>query len=258
LKKPSDPKKGGGMKGRRSLALSFPVALALCAFSAAPAPASETDPSMGVRITSDFTSDGSGTVSVEIALSQEFMALIKSFSVKDDAYTCQTFFESAYDDWKTTEKDSDGALICTAETAFEDLDAYKHLVVGDFSGASFTRLEIDGGHLYYDLMPHMAGSSILGEMESGSGFDVEAYWILKMPGEIVDTNADEKVGQTLTWNILEMNAAAHIRAESKIGGGGVLGLDPALTILGVIGLLGCCCLVILIAGGAAFFFLRRK
>jgi hypothetical protein len=246
------------MKKRILFTVLALVSLLLCAFSAAPAPASETDPSMGVRITSDFSSDGSGTLSMEIALSQEFMALVKSFSANDDAYSCQTFFESAYDDWELTEKNSDGALICTAETAFEDLDAYKHLVVGDFSGAAFTRLEIDGGHLYYDLMPHMAGSSVLGELESGAGFDVEAYWILKMPGEIVDTNADEKVGQTLTWNILEMNAASHIRAESKTGGGGVLGLDPTLTILAVIGLLGCCCLVILIAGGAAFFFLRRK
>jgi hypothetical protein len=246
------------MKNRILFTALALVSLLVCAFSAAPAPASDADPSMGVRITSDFSSDGSGTTSVEITLSQEFMSLIKTFSANDDAYTCRTFFESAYDDWETTEKDSDGALICTAETAFEDLDAYKRLVVGGFSSASFTRLEIDGGHLYYDLTPNMAGSSVLGELESGSGFDVEAYWILKMPGEIVDTNADEKVGQTLTWNILEMNAASHIRAECKTGGGGVLGLDPALPILSVIGLLGCCCLVLLIAGGAAFFFLRRK
>ncbi|MGB7540177.1 MAG: hypothetical protein WBM17_16675 [Anaerolineales bacterium] len=234
------------------------VSILLCAFTIAPAPRPAADPSMAVRFTTDFSSDGSGKLSFELELSREMMALLKSAPGFDEENTCATFFESAYDDWEISEKNLDGALTCAAETAFKDLDEYETLVEGDLGGAEFTRLEIDGGHLYYDLMPKVAGSSIFGELESGAGFDIEANWILNMPGEVVDTNADEKSGQTLTWNLLEMNASSHIRAESKTGGSGLLGLDPTLTILAVIGLLGCCCLVILIAGGAAFFFLRRK
>jgi len=230
----------------------------LSAFSAAPAPAAKADPSMSVRFITDFTSDGSGSLSFELELSKEMMALMKAAPGFDSDNACKTFFESSYDDWELTEKENDGALTCTVATTFADLDEYETVVVGEYGSASFTRLEISGGHLYYDLMPSLAGSSAFGELESGMGFDLEAHWILNMPGEVVDSNADEKSGQTLTWNILEMNASSHIRAESKTGGGGLLGLDPTLTILAVIGLLGCCCFVILIAGGAAFFFLRRK
>jgi hypothetical protein len=238
--------------------LRFPliavISILLCAFSVAPAPASEAVPSMGVRITSDFTSDGSGKLSFEMSLSQEFMTLMKSFSGGDNAASCDTFFESSYDDWEMTEKDSDGALICTAETTFEDLDEYESIVQKEFSNASFSRLEIDGGRFYYDLMPNMAGSAVFGEMEGQLGFDMEMFWILKMPGEVVDSNATEKSGQTLTWDILELNASSHIRAESKTGGG----LDPTLAILAVIGLLCCCGLIVVIAAVVVFFVLRKR
>jgi len=254
FEKTSDPKKGGGMKGKRSLALLFPVALALCAFGPAPAPAAVEDPSIGVRIVSDFNADGSGKLSFEIELSQAFMALMKSFGGSDADYTCDTFYESSYDEWEMTEATRDGALVCTALTSFEDLDGYESLILGDFSEASFTRLEIKGGRFYYDLNPQIAGASAFGELEEGMGFDIEVLWILKMPGEVVDSNADEASGQTLTWNVLDMNSSTHIRAESKTGGG----LDPTLTILAVLGLLCCCGLVVAIAGVVLFLVLRRK
>ena len=234
-----------------ALALS---SLLLSAFSAAPAPAAEEDPSMGIQIVSDFNSDGSGKLSFEIELSQEFMTLMKSFGGDDADFTCETFFESSYDEWNMTETNRDGALVCTAETSFEDLDEYENLVLGDFSDASFTRLEIKDSRFYYDLNPKMAGSSAFGELDEGMGFDVEVYWILKMPGEVVDSNADETNGQTLTWNVLEMNSSAHIRAESKTGGA----VDPTLTILAVLGLLCCCGLVVVIAAVVLFLILRKK
>jgi hypothetical protein len=230
------------------------ASILLSAFSAAPAPAAMEDPSMGVRIVSDFNSDGSGKLSFEIELSQEFMALMKSFGGSDADFTCDTLYTSSYDEWEMTEANRDGALICTALTSFEDLDGYESLIIGDFRDVSFTRLEIEGGRFYYDLNPKMAGVSIFGEVEEGMGFDVEVLWVLKMPGEVVDSNADEASGQTLTWNVLDMNSSAHIRAESKIGGS----LDPTLMILAVLGLLCCCGLVVAIAGVVLFLVLRRK
>ena len=212
---------------------------------------------MAVRIVTDFKSDGSGGLSFEVELSKEMMALLKSAPGFDSSSGCKTFFQSTYDKWEMSEKENDGALTCTASATFTDLDEYKTLVVGEYGSASFTRLEITGGHLYYDLIPGIAGSSLLGEAGSAAGFDVTASWILNMPGEIVDSNASETSGQTLTWNLLEMNASSHIRAESKTGGG-ALGLDPTVMTLAVIGLLGCCCLILLIAAVAAFFILRKR
>jgi hypothetical protein len=75
-----------------------------------------------------------------------------------------------------------------------------------------------------------------------------------MPGEVVDSNSDEKSGQTLTWNLLGLNSAAHIQAESKTGGS----LDPTLMILAVLGLLLCCGLVVVIAAVVGFLVLRKK
>jgi hypothetical protein len=229
----------------------------LSAFSIAPSPAVKADPSMAVRFITDFKSDGSGELSFEMELSKEMMALLKSAPGFDSGSGCETFFQSTYDQWEMSEKESDGALTCTASAAFTDLDDYKTLVVGEYGNASFTRLEITGGHLYYDLIPGLAGSSLLGEAQNAAGFDVTASWILNMPGEIVDSNASETSGQTLTWDLLKINSTSHIRAESKIGGG-ALGLDPTLTALAVIGLLGCCCLILLIAAVVLFFVLRKR
>ncbi len=229
----------------------------LSAFSVAPLPASEVNPSMAVRFITDFKSDGSGGISFEMELSKEMMALLKSAPGFDSSSGCKTFFQSTYDKWEMSEKESDGALTCTASTTFADLDEYKTLVVGEYGSASFTRLEITGGHLYYDLIPDIAGSSLLGEAQGAAGIDVVASWILNMPGEIVDSNASETSGQTLTWDILKMNSASHIRAESKTGGE-ALGLDPTLTVFLVIGLLGCCCLIILIGAVVVFLVLRKR
>ncbi len=229
----------------------------LSAFTVAPAPASRANSSMAVRFITDFKSDGSGGLSFEMELSKEFMALMKTYATGDNAFSCNTFFQSSYDNWEMSEKESDGALTCTAATTFADLDEYKTLVVGEYGSASFTRLEITGGHLYYDLIPDISGSSLFGEGQSMTVIDVTASWILNMPGEIVDSNASETSGQTLTWNLLELNSASHIRAESKTGGG-ALGLDPTLTVIAVIGLLGCCCLILLIGAVVLFFVLRKK
>jgi hypothetical protein len=229
----------------------------LSAFSAVPSPAEKTNPSMAVRFITDFKSDGSGGLSFEMELSKEMMALLKSAPGFDSSSGCKTFFQSTYDKWEMSEKENDGALTCTASATFTDLDEYKTLVVGEYGSASFTRLEITGGHLYYDLVPDVAGSSLLGEAQGAGGIDVSASWILNMPGEIVDSNASETSGQTLTWDLLKFNSTSHIRAESKTGGG-ALGLDPTLTALAVIGLLGCCCLIILIAAVVIFFVVRKR
>jgi hypothetical protein len=226
----------------------------LCGFSIPPASAGEADASMTFTVTSSFNSDGSGDISVAVALSQGLMAMLKSYPGFDEDTICDSFAESGYDNWEGSEQKTDGAVTCLEENPFADLEAYEDLITGDLSGGSFTRLEIEDGRLYYDLMPNIGGSSVFSEMGQGLGFDIEAYWVLKMPGEVMDSNSDENSGQTLTWNLLEMNSAAHIRAESKTGGG----MDPTLIILGIIGLLLCCGLVVVVAAVIVFIVLRKK
>ncbi len=46
---------------------------------------------------------------------------------------------------------------------------------------------------------------------------------------------------------------------TPLAGGSVApGLDPTLTVIPVIGLLGCCCLILLIAAVVIFLVLRKK
>jgi hypothetical protein len=237
------------------LALS---SILLCAFAASPAPGRLENASMTIRFITNFGEEGSGSLSYELELSKELMIVMKTLSDVEPDAICDTIFEYAYEDWERTQQETDGALTCEAHNTFADLDELESLIEGDFGGATFSRLEIADGHLYYDLAPHVQGSTFEGAFGNEINVDVMAYWILKMPGEVVDSNADTASGKTLTWDLLKLNSSSHIRAESKLGGSGFLGLDPALTILGGIGLMGCCCVALLIAGGALFFFLRRK
>jgi hypothetical protein len=151
-------------------------------------------------------------------------------------------------EWKQ-EDQSGGGAVCLSHQTFADLNELRSLT-GEFSGATFERLEITGGHFYYNLVSNSDNETALGPM---SPITVAAYWVLKVPGEVVSTNAGKTDGLVLTWDMTKAGAGSHFSAESKLGGG----LDPALIIAGIV-LLMCCCLVILIAGAAAFFFLRRK
>jgi hypothetical protein len=106
----------------------------LCGFSIPPAPAGEGDASITFTVTSAFSTDGSGDMSVEVALSQGMIIMLKSYPGFNEDTICASFMESSYDDWEGSEQKTDGAVTCIEETAFADLEAYKDLVTGDVSG----------------------------------------------------------------------------------------------------------------------------
>ncbi len=245
------------MKKQLLFPLLVAFSLLLCAFTVSPAPGSDEKPSMNVEMTTVIASDGSGTLEYKVTLSKEMMALLKSTPGFEETGMCDSLFQYAYSGWEQSEKNVDGALSCSAENKFADLVELKSLIESDFSGSSFERLEIKSGTLYYDLAPNISGSDYSSEYGTDLPFDISATWILKVPGDVVSTNADKTSGQTLTWDLMSLTTSSHIRAECKLGGG-AFGSDSTLIVVGVILLMGCCCVVVLIAGGAAFFFLRRK
>jgi hypothetical protein len=240
----------------------LPVLLAalsflLCAFTVSAAPGTDQKSTLSVDITTSVKPDGSGTMEYKVNLSKDLIALLKSYPGFATEGLCASFFEVLSSDWDQSERESDGAITCWADTTFEELKALEGLVKTFSSGAHFTRLEIAGGHFYYDLAPNLGAS----ELTSGLGalsIDLQASWIVVMPGEVVASNADETSGTTLTWDLTKLNSSSHLTAESTLSGGGLFGMDPTLTILAVIGVLGCCCLVVVIAGVAAFILLRSR
>jgi hypothetical protein len=231
------------------------LSLLLCGLAASPAPASDAKPSEKIEITTVIASGGSGSLEYKVTLSKEFMDLLKESPGFDENETCNMFFEHVYGDWDKSDSTVNGALTCSAQAKFEDLDELASAIESDYSGASFERLEIKGGTLYYDLAPHIDGSSMV--MGSDYPIDVEAWWIVEVPGDVSSTNADITSGRTVKWDLLKLSTSSHIKVEAATSGG-ALGLDPTVTILVVIALMGCCCLVVIVIGVAVFFFLRRK
>jgi hypothetical protein len=232
------------------------LSLLLPAFSAAPARAGEAD--LAIRITTTMNASGSGTVDAQISISKTAVDWFQSMGMPAAAVNsmCSGIVVDADQSitWKQEGQPS-GGTICTAQIPFADLDELKSLSANLFTGGSFTRLEITGGRFYYDLEAITDYQSVAGPMAM---ITISADWILKVPGELVSSNADEVNGRVLTWDLTKVHSGNHLQAESKIGGGGLAGLDPAVTVVGILLLLGCCCVLVLIAAGAAFLILRRK
>jgi hypothetical protein len=211
------------------------------------------DADLTMKITTTVNTDGSGTLDAEVSFSKAALAFLKSiypqsFSVDS---MCSSFVTGANEaiEWEQEDQPG-GGTVCLSQQTFADLNELKSLTGEFILEATFERLEISGGHFYYDLVSNSENETALGPM---SPITMAAYWVLKVPGEVVSTNADEVQDLTLTWDLTKVGVGSHFHAECNLGGV----FDPILMTAGAV-LLLCCCLVILIAGGAAFFFLRRK
>jgi hypothetical protein len=236
------------MKKHSILPILAILSFLLCAFSGSPVSAKAGDePEAVIQITTKVKSDGSGTFSADIFLSETFLDLMDfaGVSAKDMCNELEGF------NW--TQEDREHGEACVAEESFADLKELENLLEDNFSGTSVERLEIEDDHFYYDLKSTTDFSS---GFYSDSDFDIEAWWVLEVPGKVVSTNATKTDGRTLTWDLTKLDSGDHLRAESELGG--ILGLDPAVAAIVGILVLGCCCMVVVIAGVVVFIILRRK
>jgi hypothetical protein len=241
------------MKKSAPVLLLAACSLWLLAFSAPSRPVRQGKPSVVIHITTAVSPDGSGTFAMEIVLGKDVLGLLRSFPDFGEQNVCDEFASGIEGFPEMTETEGDGSLICSASKPFADLEGLAAITEQAFDAGTFERLEITGGRFYYDLAANVDTSLA---WDTGMPFGIEAWWIVKAPGEVVETNAENVSGRTLSWNLLTMNSASHLRVESKVGGAAET--DPALLAAGAVALLGCCCVLVLIAGGAAFFLLRRK
>jgi hypothetical protein len=233
--------------------LSAACSFFLCAFSGSAAPGPGEKPDIVLHITTAVKADGSGDLTIAVTLSQDARAFLESLPDFPGGKICDEFTLDAEGGAEWTEQENDGALTCTSAIPFADLEELETLIMEQFDGVNFSRLETAGGRFYYDLAGEM-GSSL--SVNTELDFNFEAWWIVVVPGEVVLTNADESSGRTLTWNLLTLGSPSRLQAESKIGGASEP--DPALLAAGAAALLGCCCVIVLIAGGAGFFLLRNR
>lgn len=134
---------------------------------------------------------------------------------------------------------------------------------------AFTNANVVRDLVIYKGVIHAAtlGGLITWRLDSGysmrytplDGMGLNANWIVKMPGKVIESNATEQDGSTLTWK-LQIAKENNIRAVSKVGGAGLgLGGDWIAYVLGGgVFLCLCCFIPLVIGGGAGFYFWRKK
>jgi hypothetical protein len=136
---------------------------------------------------------------------------------------------------------------CSYQSPFTSLDDLVSLY--GTSGTTINQVSLDGNRLTYDLSLDLGSDTDLTS-------DVIVNWIVTMPGKVVETNADDRQGNTLTWNLVngEVN---HIRAVSDTSSGLDFGGNNLYYIIA--GLCLCLCvIVVIIVAVVLFFVLRRK
>jgi hypothetical protein len=83
------------------------------------------------------------------------------------------------------------------------------------------------------------------------------YWIVEMPGNVTNHNANEQDGSTLKWNLL-LGAENDIYAVSQVGGLNLGGGNLVWYILGGAAVLGLCCILPIVIAVVVFLLIRRK
>lgn len=136
---------------------------------------------------------------------------------------------------------------CIYETPFNSLDDLK--AIYGMTDTRINDLSLADGKLTYDITLDLSG-------DSGASMGADIFWIVKMPGTIIENNASEQNDNTLTWKML-VGQVNNIRAVSETGGFN-LGGDTLWYILGGGAFLCLCCFVPLVIGGVVFFLIRRK
>ena len=201
-----------------------------------------------LNVITDIKSDGSGAYIQEIGMPTEDLS---GFGMTAESFCAEMGKDMPPGMSARQETRNENELWCIFETEFASLDELKKLY-----GETDTRINqiaLADGELIYDIALDMSG-----ETNTMPGLELNANWIVKMPGKVIETNAAEQDGSTLTWK-LALGKENNLRAVSKIGGLGLdLGGDWIWYLLGGGAFLCLCCFLPLVIGAAAFFLLRKK
>jgi hypothetical protein len=185
------------------------------------------------NIITEFKSDGSGSFIQEYIMTEDELASA-SIPTGDDLCTDNMGMDlSTMPAGTTVRQEKDGDEIkCIFESKFNRLSDLNLIYTGTLD-STVNNLAIQDGKLTYDVDVNM-GNSDQGTM----GFMV--YWIVKMPGTVIENNADEQDGNTLKWS-LPSGGNVNVRAVSKVSGGN------SNWIWWLVGIGGACLCLVLVA-----------
>ena len=209
-----------------------------------------------INTITEINPNGSGIYKFEMGLTAEDQTALADFGSTIDDFCSDmgedmpvgaTFYKETRNETETW---------CIFEVQFQSLaqleEAYNE------TDTRINRLEFSDGKFFYDLTIDMSGDA---ETE---GMDIEMFWIVKMPGKVLENNASQQSDTTLTWQ-LKPGQENNIYAisEEKSGFGPSFDIDfgdGSPIIAGVVGVLFLClcCFIPLVLGGVAFFLIRKK
>ena len=201
-----------------------------------------------INMVTEINKEGAGVYRNEFGFTAEDEAALAEFDsslddfcndVGEDMPEGATFYK------ETRNKDE---TWCVFESRFDSIDGLKS-IYGE-TETRINQLDLTEGQLTYDLSLDLSGD------ENPELTQTKISWVVKMPGKILESNATEQNGNTLTWT-LTPGKQNDIRAVSEVGGIN-LGGDWIWYLLGGGAFLCLCCFVPLIIAGAAFFLIRRK
>jgi len=200
----------------------------------------------------DINADGSGTITYEAGLDEEAVRLVPAGALENPAAGSPL---ALIPGTQLGEEDRGGLhyYIVTVDvddiaTALDDIvEQADDAIVEDFSlTVTDDRVTFAATASAAAAFAEMADMTLPGQLEQVAA----ANFVLTLPGEIIEHDADSRDGNTLTWSLpvtggdtVEINAASNPAGSS---GGGF----PAW----VIGLAA----AVVLAGAAGFFLLSRR
>lgn len=201
-----------------------------------------------LNVITDIKSDGSGAYIQEIGMPTEELSAL---GMEADAFCDQVGQDLPAGMSARQETRNEEETWCIFETEFASLDEL--IALYSQTDTRINQIALADGELIYDITLDMSGES------SGMpGMGLNANWIVKMPGKVIESNAAEQDGNTLTWKLV-LGKENNLRAVSKVGGLTFdFGGDWIWYIIGGGAFLCLCCFVPLVIAAAAFFLLRRK
>ena len=193
------------------------------------------------NLITEIDADGSGTWSMEYIMTLDELETY-GYTLTDSF--CADDLESDLSDMPpgtTMRQEQVGDEVsCIFEASFASLDDLRTIYVDRDS--TVNTLEFRDNKFYYDVDVDMSSTDTMGFM---------IYWIVKMPGNVTETNATTQEGNTLTWEA-PTEGILNATATSTVGG-------LSSTWWWVIGISSlCCCFIIIVAVVVLIIVLNKR
>lgn len=205
-----------------------------------------------VNVLVDINDDESGTVAFEFGLDDELRGLLESSGGTADDLFGELDLDIATEGGTVTER-TDGDMTFTGATKdFEDISQVMTDLVGDTSGEGlFTEFSF----VMDDESAAFAATASSEDQDMGDlGLDPSALtgevfsanFILGMPGDVVEHNADEVLSDgRLKWSLPILGGTKTFIAESEFGGSSLWWLWIVLGVVLVVGVIAIIAAVVL-------------